>query len=317
MAAALSIASLALPVRAERTFDDKRDVQGPFDVAALSQARRQGDDLLFSLVTHDPWTIDQVRDGGFAIRVDSDGDADYDRFVLIEWSESPRGRGQLRARVTLPTGEVVDRRRARHPKPRRLSLWLDRRSLGIEPGAFHINAYSIFYGGDCPEDGCRDLIPDQGRMRVSFGGVCADREPDIVGTPDDDKFRLRGRRLVVVGLGGDDVITVERGSAIICGGRGRDVLRGGGRADRIAGGLGPDTIRLGGSGRRPNRAFGGPGNDLMYGGRDPDRLFAGPGDDYLAGRAGNDVLDGGRGDDDMTGGSGTDSCSDGRSLGGC
>lgn len=303
--------------RAERTFDRKGDVRGPFDVRALSQNQRRDNDLLFALVTRDPWRVEQVKNGGFAIRVDSDRDGDFDRFVLIEWKNVKGPGGKLRARIVLPTGEVVDRVPAFHPKPRRLSLWIDHRDLGIEPGAFRINAYSIFYGGRCPDDGCRDEIPNQGRLRVAFGGLCADAEPDVVGTPDDDKIRTVGRRVVVASLGGDDVVRVERGSAIVCGGKGRDVLVGGPRADHLDGGRGPDTIRVLGSGRRPNEAFARAGNDLLYGGDAADRMFAGPGDDFLTGRAGDDFLDGGRGDDDIRGGSGTDVCRNGTSMGGC
>ena len=315
---ALVVAATALaPAQAERTFDRKGDVRGPFDMRALSQNKRRDNDLLFALVTRDPWKIDRVKEGGFAIRVDSDRDSDFDRFVLIEWRNAPGPGGKLRARIVLPTGEVVDRVPAFHPKPRRLSVWIDRRDLGIEPGAFRINAYSIFYGDRCPDDGCRDEIPNKGRLRVAFGGLCADVEPDVVGTPDDDKIRTRGRRVVVASLGGDDVVKVERGSAIVCGGRGRDVLVGGGRADHLDGGRGPDTIRVLGSGRRANEIFARAGNDLLYGGDDADRMFAGRGDDYLTGRAGDDFLDGGRGDDDIRGGSGTDVCRNGTSMGGC
>lgn len=310
-------ASVAAPAGAERTFDEKGDVRGPFDVAALSQTDRRNEKLLFALVTHDPWTVAQVKTGGFAIRVDSDRDNDFERFVLIEWKNVKGPGGRLRARIVLLDGTVVDREWAKHPKPRRLSVWLDRRDLGIEPGAFHINAYSIHYGNNCPQDGCRDQIPDRGRLRVSFGGLCADREPDIVGTPDDDKIRTSGRRVVVSGLHGDDIIKVERGSAIVCAGRGRDVLVGGGRADLLDGGPGPDTIKVMGSGRRANEAVGNGGNDLLYGGDADDRMFGGRGDDYLDGRGGDDFLDGGRGRDDLRGGSGTDTCTDGRNLGGC
>ena len=314
---ALLVASATLgAARAERTFDDE-DVRGPFDLAALNQSRRQGDQLLFSLVTHERWSIDKVRDGGFAIRVDSDADAEFDRYVLIEWKNAKGPGGKLKARIALPSGEVIDRQPVRHPKPRRLSVWLDRRVLGIEPGAFHINAYSVFYGDRCPDEGCRDFVPDDGRMRVSFGGVCAENEPDIVGTPDDDKIFTRGRRVVVTSLGGDDVVKVRRGSAIVCGGDGRDILVGGGRADYLAGGDGNDQIRVRGTFRRANEAYGGRGNDLLYGGDESDRLFAGPGDDYAAGRDGDDFLDGGRGRDDLRGGPGTDTCTDGRNTGGC
>lgn len=317
MTALVVAAGPLAPAHAERTFDKKGDVRGPFDAAALSQTDRRDDQLLFALVTHDPWTVDQVKNGGFAIRVDSDRDKDFERFVLIEWRNVRGPGGKLHARVVLASGEVVARADARHPKPRRLSLWLDRRDLGIEPGAFHINAYSIFYGGRCPDEGCRDEIPNKGRLRVSFGGLCADKEPDMVGTPDDDEFRIRGRRVVVASLGGDDVIRVERGSAVVCGGDGRDVLVGGSRGDLLDGGRGPDTIKARDAGGRANEILAGPGNDLLYGGDASDRLFGERGDDYLAGRRGDDFLDGGRGNDDLRGGSGIDTCRDGRNLGGC
>lgn len=303
-------------VRAERTFDGK-DVRGPFDLSALNQTQRRGDELLFALVTHEEWTIDQVRDGGFAIRVDSDRDDDFDRYVLIEWKNSPGPGGKLKARIVRPSGELIGREPAHHPRPRRLSVWLDRKMLGIDRGAFHINAYSVFYGNRCPDDGCRDFIPDDGRLRVSFGGLCSGIEPDIVGTPDDDKIITEGRRVVVAGLGGDDVIKVGRGSVVACGGPGRDVLVGGGRADYLAGGDGNDKITVKDTFRRANEAYGGSGNDLLYGGDGPDRLFAGRGDDYAAGRRGDDYLDGGRGRDDLRGGPGTDTCVNGRDVGGC
>ena len=315
--AALLIALVAVPTaRAERVFDDK-DVRGPFDLAALSQNDRRDDELLFALVTHEEWTIQDVKDGGFAIRVDSDKEKDWDRFVLIEWKNSPGPGGHLRARVTLPDGTVIDREPASHPRPRRLSVWLDRRVLGIEEGVFKINAYSIYFGGECPEDGCRDPIPDEGRIDVAFGGLCQSREPDIVGTPDSDNITTRGRRVVVEGLAGNDVIRVKRGSAIFCGGTGRDVLIGGDGFDYLNGGVGADELRLLGSGRRANQGVAGPGNDLVYGGDDSDQLFGGAGNDYLAGRGGDDFINGGAGDDDANGGAGTDTCRSAQKLGGC
>lgn len=310
------VASSAVPALAERARDGD-DARGPFDLASLIQPKRDGDRLLFVLTTHEGWTVDQVRSGGFAIRVDSDKDDDFDRFVLVEWTDGSGPGGKLRARVVLPTGETIATAAARHPKPRRLKVWLNRKTLGIRPGAFHIDAYSVYYRDWCPEDGCRDYIPNGGRLKVAYGGLCAGREPDIVGTTGDDKIRTRGTRVVVVGLSGDDVITVERGSAIVCGGKGRDVLTGGRWADLMAAGGGDDYISLGATGKRPDQGFGGPGNDLLYGGRGPDRLWGQADDDYLAGRAGSDYLDGGRGNDDLSGGRGSDTCINGRDAGGC
>ena len=302
--------------RAERVYDNK-DVRGPFDLASLSQPERNGDNLLFALRTHDGWTVEDVRSGGFAIRVDSDEDRDFDRFVLIEWKNTAGPGGELRARIVLPTGETVGREPARHPKPRRLRVWIDRRKLGIDPGAYRIDAYSLYFSDRCPNQGCRDYVPDEGRLRLSFGGQCAGREPDITGTPGDDRISTRGRRVVVAALGGDDIVTVERGSAIVCGGAGSDALTGGRRGDVLVGGSGNDVIELRGTGGRANEGFAGPGNDLLYGGRGPDRLFGQAGDDYLEGRRGDDFLDGGDGRDDLSGGPGADTCTDGQNTGGC
>lgn len=302
--------------RAEQVWDDE-DVRGPFDLKWFAQDRREGDALRFRLITHEPFTVNDVKRGGFAIRVDSDPDDDYERFALIEWKDSSGPGGDLRARVTKPDGTVVDRRPVRHPTGTKLIVWLDRRKLGVEKGGFKVNAYSILYADYCPDDGCRDPVPDEGRMTVGFGGRCTTREPDITGTPDDDKIETRGRKVVVAGLGGDDVIRVERGSVIACGDAGADVLIGGDRTDRLYGGSGADDLRMNGAGQRPNQGYGGRGNDLLFGGRDRDRLFGQANDDYLEGRAGNDHLDGGGGNDDLSGGSGTDTCLNGRRLGGC
>ena len=311
------IAVIAAPAaRAERTFDDK-DVRGPFDLAALSQNDRRDNELLFALVTHEDWTIEDVKRGGFAIRVDSDPDKDWDRYIIIEWRNAPGPGGKLRARVTLPDGEIIDRQRAHHPRPRRLSVWLDRRVLGIDQGIFTINAYSVYYGDRCPDDGCRDPIPDTGRLKVAFGGLCQSREPDIVGTAEPDVITTRGRRVVVTSLAGNDKIKVERGSAIFCGGTGDDLLVGGGRFDYMNAGPGDDIIRVLGTGRRANQGYGGPGQDLLYGGDDSDQLFGGGGPDYLSGRGGDDFLNGGRGNDDAEGGGGTDTCRSADNLGGC
>lgn len=310
------VASSAVPALAERAKDGD-DARGPFDLASLIQPKRDGDRLLFVLTTHEGWTVDRVRSGGFAIRVDSDKDPDFDRFVLIEWRDTSGPGGSLRARVVLPTGETVATEPARHPKPRRLKVWLNRKTLGISPGAFHIDAYSVFYRDWCPDDGCRDYVPNKGRLKVAYGGVCAGREPDKVGTTGDDKITTRGRRVVVAGLAGDDVISVESGSAIVCGGKGSDVLTGGRWADLLAGGSGNDEIYLRATGSKADEGFGGSGNDLLYGGRGPDRLWGQSNDDYLAGRQGSDYLDGGRGRDDLSGGRGADTCTNGRDVGGC
>jgi len=307
---------LVAPTHAERA-NDRDDSRGPFDLASLRQTQRDGDRLLFVLTTHEPWTTDRVRNGGFSIRVDSDPDPEFDRYVLIEWQNTDGPGGRLRARIVLPTGETIDRQPARHPRPRRLALWINRKVLGIERGAFRINAYSVFYADWCPRDGCRDYVPNEGTLRVSFGGLCAGDEPDITGTPGDDQIRTRGNRVVVAALGGDDAVTVKSGSAVVCAGGGRDVLTGGTYADLIRGGGGNDELSLGGAGRRPNRGYGGGGNDVLYGGRDRDWLFGQSGDDYLEGRGSDDFLDGGRGRDDLNGGGGTDTCTDGQSTGGC
>lgn len=318
VALALAVVGAAsIPAHAERARDKRDDVRGPFDVASLSQTDRRDNELRFTMGTHDPWTVDQVKTGGFAIRVDSDRDDEFERFVLIEWKNVKGPGGKLRARIVLANGELVAREPVKHPRPRKLTVWIDRRDLGIEPGAFHINGYSIFYGNRCPDDGCRDEIQRRKPLEVVFGGLCAEREPDVVGTPDNDKIETRGRRVVVSTLKGDDVVKVRRGSAIVCAGGGRDLLVGGGRADLLNGGPGPDEIKLGATGGRANEGIGGAGNDLLYGGDRPDRLFGGAGDDFLAGRGGDDFLDGGRGNDDLRGGSGTDTCTDGRDRGGC
>jgi hypothetical protein len=316
-AIALALLGALVPAHAERARDRKEDVRGPFDVSGLIQDERRKDRLRFDMTTYDPWSVDQVKNGGFAIRVDSDRDDEFERFVLIEWKNVKGPGGKLRARVVLANGELVVREPVKHPKPRKLTVWLDRRDLGIEPGRFHINGYSIFYGNRCPDDGCRDEIQRRKPLEVIFGGLCAEREPDVVGTPENDRIKTRGRRVVVASLGGDDVVKVRRGSAIVCSGRGRDLLVGGPGADIFNGGPGPDELKVGPTGRRANEAIGGAGADLLYGGDGSDRLFGSRGADYLAGRRGDDFLDGGRGNDDLSGGSGSDTCTDGRDQGGC
>ena len=313
---ALVLALCVAPAGAEQVWDDE-DVQGPFDLKWFAQDRRDGDALRFRLITHESFSVNDVKRGGFAIRVDSDPDSDYERFVLIEWENTPGPGGELRARITKRDGTVVDTQPVRHPTGTKLIVWLDRRKLGIEQGGFKTDAYSILYANFCPDDGCRDVIPNRGRMTVGFGGTCTDREPDITGTPGDDRIRTRGRKVVVAGLGGDDVIRVERGSVIACGDAGADILIGGNRTDRLYGGTGGDELRMSAAGQRPNRGYGGRGNDLIYGGRERDRLFGEANNDYLEGRAGDDHLDGGRGRDDIHGGAGSDTCLDGRRLGGC
>lgn len=306
-----------VPARAEQVWDNK-DVQGPFDLKRFAQDKRSGDALRFKLVTHERWTVSDVKRGGFAIRIDSDGDRESDRFVLIEWEKQPDGTGgRLRANVTMPDGEVIDRQPARHPTDFHLVVWIDRRDLGIDKGQFRTNAYSVLYADFCPDEGCRDPIPDEGFMKVAFGGLCTDREPDITGTTGDDRIETRGRKVVVVGLAGDDVIRVDRGSVIVCGDAGADVLVGGGRTDVLYGGTGVDEIRTGATGSRPNRAYGGRGYDLLYGGPERDRLLGQAHADYLEGRRGDDYLHGGGGGDDLDGGAGNDTCLGGRSLDRC
>ena len=316
LSSVLVTSGVVVDAGAERARDGN-DARGPFDLATLEQTKRDGDRLRFVLTTHAGWKVDRVRSGGFAIRVDSDKDRDFDRFVLIEWQNSPGPGGRLRARIVLPTGETIRREPAHHRKPRRLSVWLDRNDLGITPGTFQVNAYSVFYADWCPDDGCRDEIPNRGRLPVGFGGDCHGRDPDITGTGDHDRITTRGHRVVVVGLGGDDIITVDRGSAIVCAGAGRDLLTGGNSADILSGEGGNDEIRLKDDGRRANEGYGGPGSDLLYGGGGSDRLFGQAHDDYLDGRRGDDYLDGGRGRDDLRGGPGTDTCVEGQSTGGC
>jgi len=308
------VALASTPASAQRVYDDK-DVRGPFDLASLSQPERNGDNLLFALRTHEGWKVSDVRSGGFAIRVDSDKDRDFDRFVLIEWRNTSGPGGKLKARIVLPSGETIGQEPARHPKPRRLRVWIDRKKLGITPGAFRINAYSLYHSDRCPNDGCRDYVPDDGFLRVSFAGPCMGREPDMTGTPGNDKIVTRGRRVVVSTLGGDDLVRVDRGSAIVCAGAGRDALLGGSRSDILSGGSGHDEVSLRNTRRRANRGYGGPGNDVLYGGRRADRLFGQGGDDYLEGRRGDDYLDGGDGRDNLAGGPGDDTCTGGRRRG--
>lgn len=311
------VAAGFVPARAEQVWDNK-DVQGPFDLKRFAQDKRSGDALRFKLVTHERWTVADVKRGGFAIRVDNDGDRDADRFVLIEWERDRDGTGgHLRARVTTPDGTFVDGQPAHHPTDYHLVVWLDRRDLGIDKGSFRTNAYSVLYADYCDTDGCRDPIPDEGFMKVAFGGLCRTREPDITGTAGDDKIETTGRNVVVAGLGGDDVIRVESGSVIACGDAGADVLIGGRRRDRLYGGAGNDELRTEATKSRPNLAYGGRGDDLLYGGSGRDRLFGQAEGDYLEGRRGDDHLDGGGGQDDLDGGGGTDTCLSGRRVGGC
>ena len=314
---ALFVATTANPVARAEKIQDGEDVRGPFDLKTLVQDERKENLLHFALQTHGEWTVQDVKRGGFAFRIDSDRDRDFDRYVLVEWRNQEGPGGRLRARVVKRDGTLLAKEPAKHPKPRRLSVWIDRRDLGIEPGMFHLDAYSVLYADRCPDDGCRDLIPDKGRLAVNFGGECAGKEADIVGTKGDDEIHTDGKRVRVDGLAGEDVIKVDSGSVIACGGDGRDVLVGGDGRDRLFGGPGNDEIRTRGTARRPNRALAGPGHDLVFGGDEDDRLFGGPGDDYLSGRGGDDVVDGDRGDDDLKGGPGVDECRDGQDLGGC
>ena len=314
---ALLVALVATPLARAEKVGDGEDVRGPFDLKTLVQDEHKNNLLHFALQTHGKWTVQDVKRGGFAFRVDSDRDRDFDRYVLVEWKNKEGPGGRLQARIVRRDGSLVAKEPAKHPKPRRLSLWIDRRYLGIEPGMFHIDAYSVLYADRCPDDGCRDIVPDEGRLAIAFGGECFGQEADLVGTKGDDEFITDGRRVRVAGLSGDDIIRVNSGSVLACGGDGRDLLVGGEFKDKLFGGRGSDELRTRNTGDRPNRALGGLGADLVYGGDGPDRLFGGPDNDYLSGRGGDDVVDGDRGDDDLRGGQGVDECRDGQDLSGC
>ena len=124
--------------------------------------------------------------------------------------------------------------------------------------------------------------------------TCFGRNPDVVGTPHDDKIFRSGNGLrVVVMLAGDDEYDYEdySGRDIVCGNSGNDYFY-------------PFNS--------PDKIDGGPGNDHMEGGwgpppEAPDVVMGGSGDDTLAGSLiesetlasdGNaDVVDGGPGAD--------------------
>ena len=315
---ALVVATTASPVARAEKIQDANDVKGPFDLKALVQDKQKKENFLrFQLHTHGEWTVRDVKRGGFAIRVDSDRDRDFDRYVLVEWKNKEGPGGRLQARIVRRDGTLIAKEPANHPRSRLLRLWLDRRDLGVEPGMFHVDAYSVLYSDRCPDDGCRDLIPDKGRLPIAFGGECFGKPADLVGTDGADEFITDGRKVRVAGLGGDDIIRVDSGSVLACGDDGRDVLVGGKFRDKLFGGRGADEIRTHDTGDRPNRALGGQGPDLVYGGDGRDLLFGGPGNDYLSGKGGDDVVDGDRGEDDLRGGSGVDECRDGQDLSGC
>jgi Ca2+-binding RTX toxin-like protein len=129
---------------------------------------------------------------------------------------------------------------------------------------------------------------------------CHGRQPEIVGTDEDDVIRGTPERDVIWGGLGDDIIFSSLGNDLICGGPGTDQMHGGrgndevdggaGDEDQVNGNLGDDKI-LGGAGARDEVAGdlgidivnGGPGDeDLVHGDYGYDRMSGGAGQADIA-----------------------------------
>lgn len=126
---------------------------------------------------------------------------------------------------------------------------------------------------------------------------CGGKKAKIVGTPGNDKIRIKGNgggKQVVYGGGGDDTIITGKGGDIVCGGPGDDTLLPGRGADKAFGGDGDDYIK--------NEK----GNDRLYGDAGNDQVLGGPSKDYVSGGSGNDTVGGATDRDEMHGDAGDD-----------
>ncbi len=149
---------------------DPNDTAGPLDVRELRLEHDRGP-LVWSFVTFARWTISRSWDRGyFAIRLDTRGDEEIDRVVVMR-SDGRSLRGLLYA-VRADGRHVLNAKpRTSKDGPRRASVTVAKRKLSIAKGrvSYFWYAVSIYTGPTCRRT-CLDRIPDEGRIEQILPG---------------------------------------------------------------------------------------------------------------------------------------------------